>query len=425
VPPVVGIHRGALGLGALLAGLLAPQVASATTVSVAGGGLVVLGEAAEANRIAITAAATTYTVTDSGASIDAGPGCTGTTTVTCDFVTTGFVVSAGEGGDEVTVTADDDGQIDGGAGDDDLRGSAGSDVIRGGSGVDELHGGGGPDLFDGGADRDLVSYEDHGTAVQVLLDGVANDGSPGELDNVMASVEDVLGGPGGDTLTGSPSPNLLRGGAGRDWLDGLGGVDSLDGGEGDDLLFSVDLGVDVDLCGSGLDSVDADTIDTISLDCETVRRVSPPAPPGAPPGGEADVTAPRLTGFRLSRGKFAAAPRGPSARPARTRIGAKVSFTLSENATVAFGVERRRAGRRVGGRCRKPTRRNRSRGRCNLRLKGGFSRTAEQGSNSFRFTGRLRRRKLQPARYYLVATATDGARNRAKPSRIPFTIARR
>jgi len=421
----VVIHRGAVGLVAALVGLFAPQVANATTVTVTAGGLVVVGEGTEANRITITASGTTYTVMDTGASIDAGSGCAGGGPVTCTLVTTGFVVQAGQGGDEVTVTAGDDGQIDGGAGDDELRGGSGSDLIRGGSGVDELHGGAGPDLFDGGADRDLVSYEDHPIPVQVALDDLANDGSSGELDNVMSSVEDVVGGPGGDSLIGSASPNLLRGGAGGDSLNGLGGVDSLDGGDGDDLLFSVDSGVDVDLCGSGLDSVDADAIDTVGQDCESVRQVSAPLPPGAPPTAGVDATAPRLTDLRLSRRRFAAASRGPSARAARKPIGAKVSFTLSEDAIVAFGVERRRAGRRVGGKCRKPTRRTRSRRRCDLRLKGRFARTAGQGRTSFRFTGRVRGRKLKPGRYYLVAAATDAAGNRARPVRVGFTVVRR
>jgi Ca2+-binding RTX toxin-like protein len=425
VPPAVSIDRRAVGLGAVLAGLLAPQVAHATTASVVANGLVVRGEGVEANRITIAATGATYTVTEAGASIDAGSGCTGSGPVTCTAITTGFVVDAGDGADEVTVTAADEGQIDGGAGDDELRGGAGAELILGGSGVDELLGGGGPDIFDGGADRDLVSYEDHAILVQVTLDGVAGDGSAGELDNVMASVEDVAGGPGSDSLTGDSSPNLLRGGAGRDMLEGLGGLDSLEGGDGDDLLSSVDLGVDVDLCGSGLDSVLADTIDTVGHDCEAVRRISPPASPAPPPGDGMDVTAPSLTRLRLTRAKFAAAPRGPSARPARRRIGTKVSFRLSEDATVSFVVTRRRAGRRVGGRCRKPTRRNRSRRKCDLRLKGGLTRTAAQGGNSFWFAGRLRGRKLQPGRYHLIATARDGARNRAKPARVRFTIVRR
>jgi hypothetical protein len=55
----VSIHRGALGLGAVLAGLLAPQVAEATTVSRIGGTLVVRRDGIEANRISIAASLTT------------------------------------------------------------------------------------------------------------------------------------------------------------------------------------------------------------------------------------------------------------------------------------------------------------------------------------------------------------------------------
>jgi hypothetical protein len=157
VAPAASIQRAAPGLGAVLAGLLASQAADATIVSRAGGTLVVLGEGTEPNRISIVANVTTYTVSDSGvSSMTAFSGCTGTGPVTCTSITAGFVVDGGAGGDEVTVSADDNGTIDG------------------------------------------------PIVVQVTLDDVANDGSSGELDNVTSSVEDVLGGSGADSLTAAP-----------------------------------------------------------------------------------------------------------------------------------------------------------------------------------------------------------------------------
>ena len=47
---------------------------------------------------------------------------------------------------------------------------------------------------------------------------------------------DLIGGDGGDTLTGSGSDDELDGGAGDDTLDGRGGVDHLLGGPGNDFL---------------------------------------------------------------------------------------------------------------------------------------------------------------------------------------------
>lgn len=109
-----------------------------------------------------------------------------------------------------------------------------------------------------------------------------------------------------------------------------------------------------------------------------------------------DTKVARLTRLRLSRKGFK-----PGGR------GTKVSFRLSEAATVRFTVERRKGGRRVRGRCRKPTRKNRLRRKCNLRIKGSF---------------RKRGRKLKPGRYYLVATTTDSVGNTSKPKRAKFRI---
>jgi hypothetical protein len=140
-------------------------------------------------------------------------------------------------------------------------------------------------------------------------------------------------------------------------------------------------------------------------------------------GGGADA-APNLTALDVLREAFAAARSGPSLRAAGARIGTKVSYALSESATVTFTVERAKAGRRVGGKCRKRTGRNRRRSKCNLRLKGSFTHQGGQGANSFYFTGRLRRRKLSPGRYLLVARARGVGGNRSAASRVKFRIVR-
>jgi Ca2+-binding RTX toxin-like protein len=72
-----------------------------------------------------------------------------------------------------------------------------------------------------------------------------------EGDNVMADVENVLGGKGSDRITGSEFSNVLvddagndtiRGGGGNDSITGGAGVDQLFGDAGDDTLFARDLG---------------------------------------------------------------------------------------------------------------------------------------------------------------------------------------
>jgi Ca2+-binding RTX toxin-like protein len=64
--------------------------------------------------------------------------------------------------------------------------------------------------------------------VTVTLDGVANDGSPGENDSVAADIESANGGSGNDTLVGNAGPNVLVGGKGVDTVRGLGGDDTID-----------------------------------------------------------------------------------------------------------------------------------------------------------------------------------------------------
>ena len=155
-----------------------------------------------------------------------------------------------------------------------------------------------------------------------------------------------------------------------------------------------------------------------------------PPPGGAPGGGgtAADVVPADLNGYGLSRKRFAAADKGATGATAgrkRAKVGTKVSYELSEAATVTFTVERVKGGRRVGGRCVKATRRNRSKPRCDLPLKGSFADDGAAGVNSLRFSGRLGRKALRPGSYRLVATALDATGNATVPQRTVFRIVAR
>jgi uncharacterized delta-60 repeat protein len=150
-----------------------------------------------------------------------------------------------------------------------------------------------------------------------------------------------------------------------------------------------------------------------------------PAPPSTSPPGVATsrTRAPVLGRLRISPSAFRAAAKGPSALPPGRRGGALVSFTLDRAASVRFAVERAGSGRRVGGRCVKPTRSNRGKRRCTryARLAGGFTRRGVAGANRVRFTGRLTARRLRHANYRLVATpSADGRRGDAK--RVRFRV---
>jgi len=134
--------------------------------------------------------------------------------------------------------------IIGGGGNDTLTGNAAGNVIRGLSGDDTIAGGAGRDIIDGGGGTDTATYAEHSTAVAVSLDGVANDGAPGEADNVI-NTENIIGGGGNDTLTGDAGPNFIRGLGGNDQLRGLAGNDLLIGDTGTDVA---DGGAGSDLC---------------------------------------------------------------------------------------------------------------------------------------------------------------------------------
>jgi hypothetical protein len=208
-----------------------------------------------------------------------------------------------------------------------------------GPGDDSAVAGAYPDAIAGGPGRDTVSYPEriagsarrNGGLVTATLNGLPDDGEPGEGDNIAHDVEVLEGSNAADHFVGDDGPQELRGGGGDDILEGAGGADllkgsegqdSLDGGAGDDELrgevdgdritggpgrdviraddFCTLIGCgygadevfvrdgetdDVD-CGIGPDRAVADAQDLI-VGCDTVELPSVPRPGHpAPPGTE-------------------------------------------------------------------------------------------------------------------------------------------
>jgi Ca2+-binding RTX toxin-like protein len=133
-------------------------------------------------------------------------------------------------------------------GDDTLIGDGRANVLRGDRGDDRLVGGGDADVLDGGEGRDDADYSQATAAVQVRLDGLANDGASAEGDDVQATIEVIEGGPFGDTLVGDESDERLIGNDGDDTIDGGLGADEIFGGGGSDTVdySRRTLGVSVD-----------------------------------------------------------------------------------------------------------------------------------------------------------------------------------
>ncbi|MFO1329537.1 MAG: calcium-binding protein [Rubrivivax sp.] len=141
----------------------------------------------------------------------------------------------------------------GGGGNDNLQGNDGNDSINAGPGVDFIVGGPGLDTIDGGTENDVALFEDATQAVVVnlLTSTVGNDGF-GNVESIV-NVENLHGGPLGDTLTlgnggayafGRRGGDTLVGGNGNDNLIGGSGADSLTGGNGGDNVDYYDDGFD-------------------------------------------------------------------------------------------------------------------------------------------------------------------------------------
>jgi len=144
-----------------------------------------------------------------------------------------------------------------------------------------------PLAINGGDGSDTVNFASgSGTKTVDLAAGTATGAT-------LASIENVAGGPGGDTIAGDDSANVengnggndaLSGGAGADTLRGGSGINTLDGGAGEDNLIGGDSSdyivaadgfADTIDCGGGNDTVVADidpngpAVDTFT-NCESI-----------------------------------------------------------------------------------------------------------------------------------------------------------
>jgi hypothetical protein len=149
--------------------------------------------------------------------------------------------------------------------------------------------------------------------------------------------------------------------------------------------------------------------------------VSVGAPPAQPKPAATPAVLSRLSesARRWRRGHH-------QARISKTRrppVGTTFSFTLNEQAQVSFAFTQQLSGRRVAGRCVRPTKRNASKHRCKRTVTvGTLLIAAHAGVNKVRFEGRLRTQTLKPGPYTLVVTAKNSAGKRSAPQQLSFTI---
>lgn len=174
----------------------------------------------------------------------------------------------GAGGNDTLTGGAGDDTLSGGAGNDKLSGGAGDDELLGGAGDDTLTPGAGDDVLDGGDGADTADYTGSG-AITIDLSGTKVDksgndnqddnlnlyikGSGGDAaDDVLKSVEHIIGTANNDTLTGDTASNTLKGMGGNDTLTGGNGDDRLEGGAGNDTLSGQE-GDDTLVGGAGED----------------------------------------------------------------------------------------------------------------------------------------------------------------------------
>jgi Ca2+-binding RTX toxin-like protein len=102
----------------------------------------------------------------------------------------------------------------------------------------------GADDVRGGDGRDRADYNAAAQVWRVSLDGVENDGAPGENDSLTA-FETLVGTNQDDVLTGDAEENMIVGLDGADVIDSVDGVsgnDWVDGGDGEQDVCRTDSG---------------------------------------------------------------------------------------------------------------------------------------------------------------------------------------
>ena len=154
-----------------------------------------------------------------------------------------------------------------GLGDDTLFGSSladryfdedGNDQVNLGAGTDDVYAGPGNDTIDGGSHTGLLgdsihfgsSFDSFGNSTPVTQ-GVTLDLASTNPQNLgfygvdtYLNFENIFGGAGNDSFSGTNSANSLYGLGGNDFLRGFGGDDFILGGPGQDLLIG-DAGADI------------------------------------------------------------------------------------------------------------------------------------------------------------------------------------
>lgn len=116
-----------------------------------------------------------------------------------------------------------------------IEGSAGDDVVYAGTGEDDLWVSAGNDTLDGGGGIDTLHLPRNGRSAIDLGTDLPQAIARGHV--TLRSVENLVGGRFGDTLSGTGAGNVIEAMGGWDIVRGRGGMDILIGGKGRDKLY--------------------------------------------------------------------------------------------------------------------------------------------------------------------------------------------
>jgi hypothetical protein len=264
-----------------------------------------------------------------------------------------------------------------------------------------------------------------------LLDGTINPGDPGcearrdvgaiefapstLVARVSVAPDAIVGNPVEFDASGSCDPNPAAS-LSFEWSFDDGGIA---GGARALHTFTTPGRHQATITVSSSDGRSASAVTSVEVAQPPTAGVDAPVRARAIPLGPADRKPPRVRRLDIRPNAFLAMGAGPSIARAR---GASVRYRLSEPARTRFTIERLAHRRTSGGRCRGVETSRRCRYFKSVR--GSFTHRGQKGANKFRFSGRLRGKKLQPGAYRLIATPRDAAGNRGRSVRIRFHIGR-
>jgi hypothetical protein len=138
-----------------------------------------------------------------------------------------------------------------------------------------------------------------------------------------------------------------------------------------------------------------------------------------------DRTPPKISKLKLRPSKFAVTKGTAHFASKPPPRGTKITFTLSEAASLELSFEQKKTGHKPRhGKCKAQGHGQRctyyATVRGSIKIAG-----ARAGKVTIVFDGRIGTRALAPGNYKLALTATDAARNRSKPATVTFTIVKR